>query len=47
MIAEGQNALQDAPWVAAFPGLCIFAVAAAFNIVADSVRDVLDPYTRV
>ena len=47
MIAEGQDALQDAPWVAAFPGLCIFVVAAAFNIVADSVRDVLDPYTRV
>ena len=46
MIAEGQDALQDAPWVAAFPGLCIFLVAAAFNIVADSVRDVLDPYTR-
>ena len=46
MIAEGQDALQDAPWVAAFPGLCIFVVAAAFNIVADSVRDVLDPYTR-
>lgn len=47
MIAEGQDALQDAPWVAAFPGLCIFVVAAAFNIVSDSVRDVLDPYTRV
>ena len=47
MIAEGQNALKDAPWVAAFPGLCIFVVAAAFNIVSDSVRDVLDPYTRV
>ncbi len=47
MISEGRDALQDAPWVAAFPGLCIFVVAAAFNVVADSVRDVLDPYTRV
>ena len=47
MIAEGRDAIQFAPWVAAFPGLCIFVVAVACNVVADSVRDVLDPYTRV
>jgi peptide/nickel transport system permease protein len=47
MIAEGRDSLQFAPWVAALPGLCIFVVAIAFNVVADSVRDVLDPYTRV
>ena len=47
MIAEGRDSLQFAPWVAAFPGLCIFVVAVAFNVIADSVRDVLDPYIRV
>ena len=46
MIEEGRDSLQFAPWVAAFPGLCIFAIAIAFNVIADSVRDVLDPYTR-
>ena len=47
MIAEGRDSIQFAPWVAAFPGLCIFVVAVGFNVIADSVRDVLDPYTRV
>ena len=46
MIADGRDAIQIAPWVAAWPGLCIFVVAVAFNVIADSVRDVLDPYTR-
>ena len=46
MIADGRDAIIIAPWVAAWPGLCIFVVAVAFNVIADSVRDVLDPYTR-
>ena len=47
MIEEGRRAISNAPWVAAFPGMCIFVVAVAANIISDSMRDVLDPYTRV
>jgi len=43
MVAEGRKFYLDSPWVAAFPGLAIFTVSLAFNLLGDGLRDVLDP----
>jgi peptide/nickel transport system permease protein len=43
MLYEGRGFVQDAWWMGLFPGLAIFLVVLAFNIVGDGLRDVLDP----
>ncbi|MHA3916037.1 ABC transporter permease [Halovulum sp. GXIMD14793] len=43
MIAEGRKFMLDHWWVAAAPGLAIFTVSLAFNLLGDGLRDVLDP----
>jgi len=43
MLNAAQPFLDQAPWMAWFPGLCIFAVALAFNLAGDGLRDALDP----
>lgn len=43
MLSGGRNYLQDAWWVANFPGLAIMVTVLAFNILGDSLRDILDP----
>jgi peptide/nickel transport system permease protein len=43
MVATGRNYLIDQWWVAAMPGLAIFAVSLGFNLLGDGLRDVLDP----
>jgi len=43
MVAEGRKFYLDSPWVAALPGLAIFTVSLAFNLLGDGLRDVLDP----
>lgn len=43
MLNEGRQYMQNAPWVMLFPGLAIFIVVAVFNLLGDSLRDVLDP----
>jgi len=43
LIAGGRDALVHAPWVATFPGLAIVLTVVAFNLLADGVRDALDP----
>ena len=35
-----------APWLGVFPGLAIFIVVYAWNLLGDSLRDVLDPRLR-
>lgn len=46
MLAEGRGFLQLAWWMALFPGLAIILVVLAFNLLGDSLRDVLDPRQR-
>ncbi len=46
MIASGRDALVNAPWVAAFPGLAVALAVVASNLVGDGARDALDPRTR-
>ncbi len=43
MISEGRKYILDYWWVATIPGLAIFAVSLAFNLLGDGLRDVLDP----
>ena len=43
MLNEGRACMQSAPWLMIFPGLAIFIVVVVFNMLGDSVRDILDP----
>jgi peptide/nickel transport system permease protein len=43
MIAGGRAFVLDQWWVAAGPGLAIFVVSLAFNLLGDGLRDALDP----
>ncbi|MCC7428190.1 MAG: ABC transporter permease [Alphaproteobacteria bacterium] len=44
LIRDGVNAILHAPTLALLPGLVLTASVLAFNIVGDSVRDMLDPH---
>jgi ABC-type dipeptide/oligopeptide/nickel transport system permease subunit len=43
MLNEGRAYLQDAPWIATFPGVAILLTVVALNLLGDGVRDVFDP----
>ena len=46
MLNEGRTCMQTAPWLMIFPGLAIFIVVVVFNMLGDSLRDILDPRTE-
>lgn len=46
IIFESQSYFLSAPWLVFFPGIAIMALALAFNLVGDGLRDVLDPTQR-
>ena len=43
MISSGTDRLTAAWWVATFPGIAIVVTVVAFNLLADGLRDALDP----
>ena len=43
MLSEGRAYMQSAPWLMVFPGLAIFVTVVVFNMLGDSLRDILDP----
>jgi peptide/nickel transport system permease protein len=43
---EGRTYLQLAPWISIFPGIFIMLAVLAFNLMGDSLRDLLDPRMR-
>jgi peptide/nickel transport system permease protein len=43
MVSEGVEYVLEAWWMSVFPGLAIFLLVLAFNLVGDGLRDVLDP----
>ncbi|HVX81313.1 MAG TPA: ABC transporter permease [Devosiaceae bacterium] len=43
IIFENQTYFSTAPWLVFIPGIAIIALALAFNLVGDALRDVLDP----
>jgi peptide/nickel transport system permease protein len=47
MTSEGRTVLHIAPHVSTLPGVAIFLLVIGFNLVGDSLRDALDPRTRL
>ncbi len=45
MIRDGVNQLFSQPWLSIAPGVAIFIVVLAFNMIGDGLRDVMDPKT--
>ncbi len=45
MIRDGVNQLLNLPWLSIAPGVAIFIVVLAFNMIGDGLRDVMDPKT--
>jgi peptide/nickel transport system permease protein len=43
MLNAAKNFLDEAPWIAMWPGAAIFSVVLAFNLFGDGLRDALDP----
>ncbi|GAB6148142.1 ABC transporter permease [Stetteria hydrogenophila] len=46
IIYDGSNYFPKDWWAVFYPGLAIFLVVLGFNLVGDTLRDVLDPKTR-
>lgn len=47
MLATGRQYIATAWWAATLPGLAIFIVVLAFNLLGDGLRDALDPRSLV
>jgi peptide/nickel transport system permease protein len=43
MLNTAKNYIDNAPWMAIWPGLSIFLLVLSFNLVGDGLRDALDP----
>lgn len=43
MLNEGRTYLTKAPWLMIYPGIAIVLVVIVFNMLGDSIRDILDP----
>jgi len=43
MLSDGRGFMLQAPWVVVFPGLAILIAVLGFNMLADGLRDWLDP----
>ncbi len=46
MIAEGRGFISMAPWMAGMPGLVLALLLVGLNLLAEGLRDALDPRTR-
>ncbi|PWB51519.1 MAG: D-ala-D-ala transporter subunit [Anaerolineales bacterium] len=43
MVSEGRTYILEQWWISTFPGLAIFVVVLAFNLLGDTLRDIFDP----
>lgn len=43
MLMEGKAAIETAPWLSVYPGLAILLTVLGYNLVGESLRDLLDP----
>jgi peptide/nickel transport system permease protein len=43
MLNTARNYVDQAPWIAIWPGLSIFLLVLSFNLLGDGLRDALDP----
>lgn len=46
MLNQGAPLLAHAPWISIVPGVAIFLLVLAFNLLGDALRDLLDPQLR-
>ena len=46
MLNTAKSFLEQAPWMALWPGLAIFLAVLSFNLLGDGLRDALDPRRR-
>lgn len=46
MLDTAKNFIDNAPWMAIWPGLSIFLLVLSFNLLGDGLRDALDPRQR-
>lgn len=46
MMSDGRSMLQTSPWVILAPGAAIFITVASFNLLGDTIRDLIDPKRR-
>ena len=47
LIADGQDRIATAPWLAIIPGIAIVLTVLSLNIFGDGLRDALDPRSKV
>jgi ABC-type dipeptide/oligopeptide/nickel transport system permease subunit len=47
MLGEGRVYMLNSWWIAAFPGLAIFATTLVINLMGNALRDWLDPYMKL
>jgi peptide/nickel transport system permease protein len=43
MLNTARDFLEQAPWMALWPGIAIFLVVIGFNLLGDGLRDAFDP----
>jgi len=43
MLNTAKNYIDNAPWMAVWPGVSIFVLVLSFNLVGDGLRDAMDP----
>ena len=43
MLNTAKNYVENAPWMAVWPGMSIFLLVLSFNLLGDGLRDALDP----
>jgi len=46
MLMEGKAAIEIAPWLSLYPGLAILITVLGYNLLGESLRDLLDPRLR-
>ena len=46
MLNTAKNYIDNAPWMAVWPGVSIFLLVLSFNLLGDGLRDAFDPKSR-
>jgi ABC-type dipeptide/oligopeptide/nickel transport systems, permease components len=46
MLMEGKTVIESAPWLSVYPGLAILVTVLGYNLLGESLRDLLDPRLR-
>jgi peptide/nickel transport system permease protein len=47
MLQNVQERMWQQPWLAFYPGFCIFLISLSFNYIGDGLRDALDPRLKL